>query len=332
MSNVSLCLTHATWQSFAPDASGASGGLDGATVERTVEELLELPIRTLFLDGFERGCAAAVASIVARTARGGADVVLVASGDERLERGLLEAVGAAGVTAISVPVHGADATTHDEHRAKSGSSSLACATLDAVRAMGIRTAMHTDLCRANAAQLDILGATAAAWDVTRWLVHAEVIAHATMTCEEIERATEHLATLATGAPHEVAAYHAPFFTRMVGKGSVSPCKTLDERNGICITARGAVIPDPAIPIVLGQAGEHALPWLFDSHPLLRALRDPDAVEGKCGLCEYRARCGGSRARALMHAGNLFASDPACSYQGEGRPRSSEPTRGRPEVA
>lgn len=46
---------------------------------------------------------------------------------------------------------------------------------------------------------------------------------------------------------------------------------------------------------------------------LRTLRDPDRLEGKCGVCEFRTVCGGSRARAYAMTGNYMASDPSCAY-------------------
>jgi MoaA/NifB/PqqE/SkfB family radical SAM enzyme len=314
MSNSSMCLTHARWQSFVPDSAGASCWLDGAAVERVLEELLELPIRTLIMEGAERGCARAVSSIVDRASRGGADVYLITTGHERLDRRFVEAVGEAGVAGVSVPLHGADSVTHDGRRGETGSFALACESIEALRALGVRAAVHTDLCKANSAQLDSMGEAASKWGVDRWVVRVEVSARATMSTREIEQAVERLAELAAESTHDLVTHYAPFFARMVGKDSPRVCATLDERNGICITPRGEVIPDPAIPIVIGQVGAHSIPWLYDSHPLLRALRDPDAVEGKCGLCAYRARCGGSRARALAHTGNLFGSDPACSYE------------------
>jgi len=60
--------------------------------------------------------------------------------------------------------------------------------------------------------------------------------------------------------------------------------------------------------------------LFDDAPLIvfwetfTALRDPEALGGKCGVCEFRRVCGGSRARAYAMTGDLFAEEPACSYQ------------------
>jgi radical SAM protein with 4Fe4S-binding SPASM domain len=48
--------------------------------------------------------------------------------------------------------------------------------------------------------------------------------------------------------------------------------------------------------------------------LFRELRDPAALGGRCGRCECRAVCGGSRARAYAVKGDHLAEDPSCPYQ------------------
>jgi hypothetical protein len=53
---------------------------------------------------------------------------------------------------------------------------------------------------------------------------------------------------------------------------------------------------------------------YREHPLFRSLRDPDALGGRCGRCDWRHRCGGSRARAYAATGDPLAADPGCSYE------------------
>jgi len=43
------------------------------------------------------------------------------------------------------------------------------------------------------------------------------------------------------------------------------------------------------------------------------LRNPDWLKGRCGRCEFRASCGGSRARAFALTGDAAATDPWCAY-------------------
>jgi radical SAM protein with 4Fe4S-binding SPASM domain len=44
------------------------------------------------------------------------------------------------------------------------------------------------------------------------------------------------------------------------------------------------------------------------------LRDANSLQGKCGKCEYRYFCGGSRARGYALSGNVMGADPFCAYQ------------------
>ena len=51
-----------------------------------------------------------------------------------------------------------------------------------------------------------------------------------------------------------------------------------------------------------------------------ALREPDNLEGKCGLCEFKQVCLGCRARAYGMTGNYLSEEPFCIYQ----PKSAQP--------
>ena len=37
-------------------------------------------------------------------------------------------------------------------------------------------------------------------------------------------------------------------------------------------------------------------------------------KGRCGICEFRDLCGGSRARAYTVLGDPLGEDPACPYE------------------
>jgi radical SAM protein with 4Fe4S-binding SPASM domain len=54
--------------------------------------------------------------------------------------------------------------------------------------------------------------------------------------------------------------------------------------------------------------------VYRNDEIFRRLRDTDALGGKCGRCEFRQLCGGSRARAFAETGALMASDPLCAYE------------------
>ena len=47
---------------------------------------------------------------------------------------------------------------------------------------------------------------------------------------------------------------------------------------------------------------------------VRKLADPGNLKGKCGTCEFNPICGGCRASAYIHSGDMFAEDPHCPYK------------------
>ena len=52
---------------------------------------------------------------------------------------------------------------------------------------------------------------------------------------------------------------------------------------------------------------------YQNHPTFRALQNPEMLKGRCGVCEYRYVCGGSRARAYAVTGDELETEPDCVY-------------------
>ena len=91
--------------------------------------------------------------------------------------------------------------------------------------------------------------------------------------------------------------------------------TLSTRDGsgiVFIAHDGDVYPAGFLPLPLGNVRQQPLAELYRENKLLKAIRGGD-FDGRCGVCEYRQLCGGSRARAFASAGDPMAEDPACSY-------------------
>jgi radical SAM protein len=91
--------------------------------------------------------------------------------------------------------------------------------------------------------------------------------------------------------------------------------TLSTRDGsgiVFIAHDGDVYPAGFLPLPVGNVRQLPLAELYRESKLLKAIRGGD-FGGRCGVCEYRQLCGGSRARAFASAGDPMAEDPACSY-------------------
>ena len=69
-----------------------------------------------------------------------------------------------------------------------------------------------------------------------------------------------------------------------------------------ITPSGDVTPCPYMTAVAGNLRERSFRDIWTGSELLRSLRDPGRLGGRCGACEYRELCGGCRCRAYAELG------------------------------
>jgi radical SAM protein with 4Fe4S-binding SPASM domain len=86
------------------------------------------------------------------------------------------------------------------------------------------------------------------------------------------------------------------------------------KGHVFVSSTGDVYPSGFLPVRVGNIREHALAALYQDAPVMRALRDPARLKGRCGICEYRTICGGSRARAYAMTGDYLAEEPYCVYR------------------
>jgi radical SAM protein with 4Fe4S-binding SPASM domain len=79
----------------------------------------------------------------------------------------------------------------------------------------------------------------------------------------------------------------------------------------CVTANGTVYPCVLLPIPVGNIRQSEFRDLWTASPTIHALRDRNRLNGACGTCSLRERCGGCRAVAYARTGNLYDADPRC---------------------
>jgi radical SAM protein with 4Fe4S-binding SPASM domain len=120
-------------------------------------------------------------------------------------------------------------------------------------------------------------------------------------------------------------------TRSEGPGhtvGLAP-RGVNAGNGFAFVSHtGEVFPSGFLPLPAGNVRAQSLSEIYRESPLFRTLRDPSALLGRCGRCEYSEICGGSRSRAYALCGNSLATDPWCGYQ----PAGLAPERAATRVA
>jgi len=91
----------------------------------------------------------------------------------------------------------------------------------------------------------------------------------------------------------------------------------DGKGFVFISHKGEVFPSGFLPISAGSIREQSLEKIYRESPLFRKLRDTSQLQGKCGACEFKQICGGSRARAYALTGNPLGEEPCCAYVPKG---------------
>lgn len=140
--------------------------------------------------------------------------------------------------------------------------------------------------------------------------------------------TESLLTWALGHAHDqrpvVTTTEAPQYRRLaltrrgtrVDDSAPSRMRGLGMRDGngvMFISHTGEVQPSGFLPLTGGNARTHNPLQIYRDSPLFQELRRPERFAGRCGCCEFREVCGGSRARAYAATGDPLESDPLCAY-------------------
>ena len=87
-----------------------------------------------------------------------------------------------------------------------------------------------------------------------------------------------------------------------------------DGNGVMfISHTGDVQPSGFLPLTAGNARTENPLRIYRDSPLFQDLRRTDRFSGRCGCCEFREICGGSRARAYATTGDPLGADPLCAY-------------------
>jgi radical SAM protein len=98
-----------------------------------------------------------------------------------------------------------------------------------------------------------------------------------------------------------------------GEISRAPRGVNEAKGFVFISHIGDVYPSGFLPLKAGSVKHQSLGDIYRNSPLFTSLRDNGNLKGKCGRCEFRDLCGGSRARAWATTGDVFAEDPLCAY-------------------
>jgi radical SAM protein len=283
----------------------------------------------------------------------GVRVSLTPSATPLLTRDVVVRLKEAGLARLAVSMDGASADTHDAFRGMTGSFAR---TLDAVRwanEIGLPVQINTTFSRRNIGEIDEIVALMEKLKITLWSVFFLVPTgrgklNDLLSADEFEAVFAKIYSLSKTATFDIKTTEAQHYRRFVLQqrvverrvGSVSstsqekvedalgraPRGLNDGKGFVFISHTGEVFPSGFMPLSAGNVRLQDLAIIYRESPLFKDLRDTSKLEGKCGSCEFKQICGGSRARAHALTGNPHAEEPCCSYTPKGYVQPAAQTR------
>jgi AdoMet-dependent heme synthase len=305
-----------------------AGELDTEQAKSLLEDLRGARVPLVVLTGGDPAKRPDLLTLVRYGSQIGLHMALTPSATPSVTPALLEGLSLAGLKRLAVSVDGPNATVHDAFRGVDGSFAEAFRILETAAAIGLPRQVNTTVHAGSAPGLRAIADRVASIGAVLWSVFFVVPigrARADMlpSADRVEELLEEIGDIATGAPFAVKTTAAPHYRRVLAAkqersetsrpGAHARVRINDGRGFVFVSHQGEVFPSGFLPISCGNVRDSNVVDIYRSHPLFHALRDPNLLEGKCGACDYRSLCGGSRARAFGMTGSTLASDPLCAY-------------------
>ncbi len=266
---------------------------------------------------------------------------------------IVQKIKEAGISRLSISLDGSSPAMHDTFRGTPGAFDATIRGMSYCREAGVGFQINTTVTKRNVDDLPailetVLKVGAAAWhpfmlvptgrgiairneevppeqyeSVLRWVekVSQEHPIHIKPTCAPhyVRILGQTRAERRKEAPVEGATH--PIHPPMHGNGGGHPSgmhaitKGCMAGDGFCFVSHtGEVHGCGFLTLLAGSVREKSFPEIYQDSPVFQTLRDIARLEGKCGVCEFAAKCGGCRARALAETGNYLAEEPYCVYQ------------------
>jgi AdoMet-dependent heme synthase len=276
----------------------------------------------------------------------GLRMAMTPSGTPLMTPEVIRELAAAGLSRLAVSLDGSTAAIHDRFRGVNGSYDWTLRMIRAAREIGLTTQINTTVARHNVEDFGNLMELMTDLGISLWSVfflvptgraRAEDIASPEMFEEVFHRMYD----LSKTAPFDVKSTAAPQYRRVIlqrqveerrgGEREAKPepltagvgfsladgvgrARGVNDGNGfLFVNHRGDIYPSGFLPMTAGNVRTHDVVHVYRESHLFRSLRDPDRLKGKCGVCEYREVCGGSRARAYAMTGDPLEAEPFCTH-------------------
>lgn len=228
-----------------------------------------------------------------------------------------------GVRRLGLSLDGAAAATHDRFRGVPGSFAQVLEIVGKAIFHSLPIQINTTLTPHNVSELEAMAEWVRWTKAELWSLFFLVpVGRGTklpqFSPDEFEKVFGLIHQLQKKYGLAVKTTEAPHYRRYVLQHTPSePLRGRgfgDGRGIVFVSHAGEIYPSGFLPLAAGNVKVDSLKEVYLHAELFRSLRNPNLFRGKCGACEFRFVCGGSRARACAATGDPLESDPFCGYQ------------------
>lgn len=278
----------------------------------------------------------------------GLRMATIPAATQRLTLELVKKLKEAGLAQMALSLDGPNAKIHDSFRGVPGAFDLTLRGAEYAHMVGLPLQINTTFSKYNFDAFDDIAQLVKSLNIVFWEVFFLVPVGRgrlleQMTAGQYEKLFQKLYSLSKEVSFIVKITEAPHYRRYViqhetlnrPEGSKSSEVSLPSRmtrdfgpggsighapkgvnagNGyVFISHTGEVYPSGFLPLSTGNIRRDTLTRIYRENPIFQLLRNSDRLKGKCGICEYRTVCGGSRSRAYAMTNDIMAAEPFCLY-------------------
>ena len=262
----------------------------------------------------------------------GLQVSITPSATEALTVDVLKKLKAHGIQSLGLSLDGSNAQRHEAVRGVKGCFDWTMRAAQAAAEVGLPIQINTLVSQETADDLSAVYELLTHIQVMRWSLFFLIAVGRGKALQELspeagEQMMHWVYDLARKAPFAIKTTEAPYYRRVAlqrmreekgdarQKAAVYNGFGIRDGHGIMFVSHtGDVYPSGFLPATAGNVKSSTITQIYRDSELFRALHEPEQFKGKCGDCEYRQICGGSRARAFAHTGDPLQNDPFCPYQ------------------
>ncbi len=308
--------------------------------KRLIDQIAALQVPVFVLTGGDPIKRPDLFELIGHARSAGVRVSLTPSATPLLTREIVVRLRDAGLARLAVSMDGASAETHDAFRGMSGSFARTLNAVGWANEIGLPVQINTTFSRRNIAEIDAIVALMEGLNLTLWSVFFLVPTGRgklddLLNADEFEQVFAKIYSLSKNAIFDIKTTEAQHYRRFLlqqrvaerraGAGTHATQERAEDNIGraprglndgkgfVFISHTGEVFPSGFLPLSAGNIRQQPLDEIYRQSPLFKSLRDASILAGKCGACEFKEICGGSRARAYALTGNPNAEESCCSY-------------------